>query len=172
MTTFLGVPSVSSGFLRNHAIVSLGGGLRPPSDGRRTPRRGVLLPASTQTSLRRQSRRSNGAWSCLYPQRRFQGRNKLRHLVDEGGVTGVTLDESDDGGADDDAVGELADGGDLLGSGDAEADTDRLGGDQAQRADLGVELGRELAALTRDAEHGDDVDEAAAQSRDDLHARR
>src|SRR5262249_49928522 len=37
---------------------TLGGGLRPPSDGRRAPH-GALLPVSPQDRLRRRSRRSN-----------------------------------------------------------------------------------------------------------------
>ncbi len=84
-------------------------------------------------------------------------------------VPACSLDDAHDGGAHGDAVGEPADDGHLLGRGNAEANAQGLGRHQPQRAQLGVEVGRQLAAGARHAGQRDHVDETPAQPRDGLH---
>src|SRR5262249_24662085 len=82
------------------------------------------------------------------------------------------LDRPHDGRADDDAVGEPANGRRLLGARHAKADTERLRRHQSERADLRIEILRQLAPLAGDPGERDDVDEAARQPRDRLYAGR
>src|SRR2546423_6972449 len=154
MLTFFGVPAISSGLRLNQAISAprrgatrsnlrggifsawrssfppfrFGGGLRPPSGP--PPR----LCAG-------------GAGAGTDAERFFQRGDEVSYLFYQSGGGGVLLDFSDDRGAHRHAVGRRGDGGDLVGCGDAEADADGLGREQAQGADLGVEGLWQVAAL-------------------------
>src|SRR4051794_14137458 len=64
---------------------------------------------------------------------------------------------SDEGAADDDAVGRVAQGADVFGLADAEADAQWKVGLRAEPAELVEQLGRELRPLAGDADDADAV---------------
>src|SRR5919204_5630469 len=128
-----------------------------PSEGGLAPPSGPPPPGGTGAGG--DGARTNAEWI-------FQRCDKGSYLFYQSRGAGVLLDFSDDGGADNHAVGDGADGGDLVGGGDTEANADGLGGDHTQRADLGGEVFGKVAALAGDAGQRDEIDEASRQARD------
>ena len=88
----------------------LGGGLRPPSDGRRAPF-GALLPASPKDGLRGRSPRSKGTESSgELLEVRVQARARRNEVVEQDGVLRVRVTAAPEGGEANRAViGLLAD---------------------------------------------------------------
>ena len=80
-------------------------------------------------------------------------------------------DDVHEGAADDHAVGDLGDGLDVGGGGDAEADADGQGGVLADLGDRGREVGGQFGALAGHAFARDVIDEAGGVLRDEADAR-
>ena len=96
----------------------------------------------------------------MAPKPLLSSRVKASSLVSSAGLSGVLLDQADEGAADDDGLHLAAEFGHVLGFGDAEADGERQVGGRAHRLDQRGDGCGERILLAGDAGARDQIDEA------------